>query len=73
LPALALAYVAARRRAIAKRPYRPKPRRLWSVQEAIQHLSRVLAELPSWGVLTRFLPAGRSFSATSSRAVRRRT
>jgi segregation and condensation protein A len=58
LPALALAYVAARRRAIAKRPYRPKPRRLWSVQEAIQHLSRVLAELPSWGVLQRFLPAG---------------
>jgi segregation and condensation protein A len=58
LPALALAYVAGRRRAIAKRPYRPKPRRLWSVQEAIQQLSRVLGDFPSWAVLQRFLPGG---------------
>ena len=58
LSALCQAYVAARRRAMAKRPYRPKPRRLWSVQEAITRLSRVLGELPSWAVLQRFLPDG---------------
>jgi segregation and condensation protein A len=58
LSALCQAYVAARRRALAQRPYRPKPRRLWSVQEAITRLSRVLGELPSWAVLQRFLPDG---------------
>jgi segregation and condensation protein A len=56
LSALCQAYVAGRRRAIAKRPYRPKPRRLWSVQEAISRLGRVLGELPSWAVLQHFLP-----------------
>jgi segregation and condensation protein A len=56
LPALALAYVAGRRRAIARRPYRPKPRRVWSVQEALARLSRMLGEFPSWAVLQRFLP-----------------
>jgi segregation and condensation protein A len=58
LSALCQAYVAGRRRAIAKRPYRPKPRRLWSVQEAITQLSRALGEFPSWAVLQRFLPDG---------------
>ena len=58
LSALCQAYVAGRRRAIAKRPYRPKPRRLWSVQEAITRLGRVLGELPSWAVLQHFLPDG---------------
>ncbi|MGG5818775.1 segregation and condensation protein A [Falsiroseomonas sp. HW251] len=56
LSALCQAYVAGRRRALAKRPYRPKPRRLWSVQEAIGHLSRALGDFPSWAVLQRFLP-----------------
>ncbi|HZF78066.1 MAG TPA: ScpA family protein [Acetobacteraceae bacterium] len=56
LPALCQAYVAARRRALAKRPYRPKPRRLWTVQEAIGRLGRLLGEFPSWAVLQRFLP-----------------
>ncbi|WP_368415473.1 ScpA family protein [Falsiroseomonas sp.] len=56
LSALCQAYVAGRRRAIAKRPYRPKPRRLWSVQEAISRLARVLGEVPSWTVLQHFLP-----------------
>jgi segregation and condensation protein A len=58
LSALCQAYVAARRRALANRPYRPKPRRLWSVQEASARLSRVLGEFPSWAVLQRFLPDG---------------
>jgi len=56
LSALCQAYATARRRAYAQRPYRPKPRRLWTVQEAIQRLTRVLGELPSWAVLQRFLP-----------------
>ncbi len=58
LSALCQAYVAGRRRALAKRPYRPKPRRLWTVQEAIAQLSRTLGEFPSWAVLQRFLPDG---------------
>jgi segregation and condensation protein A len=58
LAALCQAYVAGRRRALAKRPYRPKPRRLWSVQEAIGRLARVLGDFPSWAVLQRFLPDG---------------
>lgn len=56
LSALCQAYVAGRRRALALRPYRPKPRRLWSVQDALARLSQVLGDLPSWGVLQRFLP-----------------
>lgn len=62
LPALCQAYVAARRRALARRPYRPKPRRLWTVGEAIQRLQRVLGELPSWAVLQRFLPEGEALA-----------
>ncbi|MBU8545486.1 MULTISPECIES: segregation and condensation protein A [Roseomonadaceae] len=56
LAALCQAYVAGRRRVMAQRPYRPKPRRLWSVQDALARLSQVLGDLPSWGVLQRFLP-----------------
>lgn len=56
LAALCQAYVAGRRRVIAQRPYRPKPRRLWSVQDALARLTQVLGDLPSWGVLQRFLP-----------------
>jgi segregation and condensation protein A len=62
LPALCQAYVAARRRALARRPYRPKPRRVWTVGEAIQRLQRVLGELPSWAVLQRFLPEGEALA-----------
>ncbi len=56
LPGLLQAYVAARRRAAARRPYRPKPRRIWTVQDALARLSRLLGALPSWAVLQRFLP-----------------
>jgi segregation and condensation protein A len=56
LAALCQAYVAGRRRVMAQRPYRPKPRRLWSVQDALARLTQVLGDLPSWGVLQRFLP-----------------
>ena len=56
LPALLQAYAAARRRALGRRPYTPKPRRLWTVQEAIARLGRVIGRLPDWAVLQRFLP-----------------
>jgi len=68
LPALCQAYVAARRRALARRPYRPKPRRLWSVGEAIGRLSRVLGDFPSWAVLQRFLPDGEVLDTVERRA-----
>ncbi len=58
LPQLLQAYAAARRRALALRPYRPKPRRLWSVQEALDRLSALIGQLPDWGVLQRFIPEG---------------
>jgi len=56
LPMLLRAYVEALRRSSAKRPYRPKPRRLWTVQEALERLSRLVGALPEWGELQRFLP-----------------
>jgi segregation and condensation protein A len=58
LPALLQAYAAARRRALARRPYTPKPRKLWSVQEALARLGRLVGALPGWAVLQRFLPDG---------------
>ena len=51
LPALLQAYAAARRRALARRPYAPKPRRLWSVQEALARL--ILVPSPLGGEGTR--------------------
>jgi segregation and condensation protein A len=68
LSALCQAYVAGRRRALGRRPYRPKPRRLWSLQEALTHLSRVLGELPSWAVLQRFLPDGGALDTVERKA-----
>jgi len=68
LAALCQAYVAGRRRAIALRPYRPKPRRLWSVQDALARLSQVLGDLPSWAVLQRFLPEAGDLDTVERRA-----
>ncbi|ONG41860.1 segregation/condensation protein A, partial [Pseudoroseomonas deserti] len=56
LPALLRAYVDALRRSNARRPYRPKPRKLWTVQEALDRLARLVGHLPEWGELQRFLP-----------------
>ncbi|PHK96594.1 segregation/condensation protein A [Pseudoroseomonas rhizosphaerae] len=60
LPALLRGYVEALRRGHARRPYRPVPRRLWTVQEALAQLQRLVGALPdaegSWGELRRFLP-----------------
>lgn len=68
LPSLLQAYVAARRRALARRPYRPKPRKLWTVQDAIERLTRLVGALPSWGVLMRFLPEDASADPVERRA-----
>ena len=52
------AYAAARRRALAQRPYVPKHRKLYTVQEAVERLGRLVGRLPGWEVLQRFLPTG---------------
>ncbi|MDB5370696.1 MAG: Segregation and condensation protein [Roseomonas sp.] len=56
LPALLRGYVDALRRAAAKRPYRPKHRKLWTVQEALERLARLVGGLPDWGDLRQFMP-----------------
>lgn len=68
LPALLQAYVAGRRRALALRPYRPKPRRLWSVQEALIRLTRLVGEVPEWTVLQSFLPEDPALDPVERRA-----
>ncbi|WP_439597859.1 segregation and condensation protein A [Falsiroseomonas sp.] len=68
LAALCQAYVAGRRRALALRPYRPKPRKLWSVQEALGRLAQMLGDMPSWAVLQRFLPEGAELDTVERRA-----
>jgi segregation and condensation protein A len=68
LASLCQAYAAARRRALAMRPYRPKPRKLFTVQEAIQRLTQVLGELPSWAVLQRFMPDDEALDPVERRA-----
>jgi segregation and condensation protein A len=52
------AYLAARRRAGAKQQYRPKPMIYFSVQNALERLSRLLGSLPDWSSLEHFLPEG---------------
>jgi segregation and condensation protein A len=56
MPALLRGYVDALRRAAAKRPYRPKQRKLWTVQDALERLARMVGGLPDWGDLLQFLP-----------------
>jgi segregation and condensation protein A len=56
LPALLRGYVEALRRAAAKRPYRPKHRKLWTVQDALERLARLVGGLPDWGELLAFVP-----------------
>jgi segregation and condensation protein A len=57
LPALLRAYAGARRRATAATPYAPKPRRLFSVGEALARLRALLGQSPGWTVLQGFIPA----------------
>ena len=60
LPALLQAYAAARRRALAPRPYAPRHRKLWTVQDALARLGGMVGALPDWAMLQRFLPDGLS-------------
>ncbi|MDA8052380.1 MAG: ScpA family protein [Rhodospirillales bacterium] len=56
LPALLGAYLAALRRAGAAAHYRPQALSLWTVQDALERLLRLLGSLPDWTSLERFLP-----------------
>jgi len=57
LTSLVRAYVqAARRAAGTKRTYRPRPVTLWSVQDALGRLARLLGSVPDWTSLDQFLP-----------------
>ncbi len=58
LGSLLQAYAAARRRALALRPYVPRHRKLYTVQEAVERLGRLVGRLPGWEVLQHFLPTG---------------
>jgi segregation and condensation protein A len=50
------AYLAALRRSAAGRQYRPAPVALWSVQDALLRLGRLLGSVPDWTALEHFLP-----------------
>ncbi|HQT59584.1 MAG TPA: ScpA family protein [Acidiphilium sp.] len=56
LTSLLTAYLAARRRSGAKRQYRPKPMNFWSVQQALERLTRLLGATRDWTDLAGFLP-----------------
>lgn len=56
LPALLAAYLAARRRSGAKRRYRLEPITFWTVQQALERLTRLLGNGPNWTDLASFLP-----------------
>jgi segregation and condensation protein A len=57
LPSLVRGYLGAIRRGAGTRRYRPAPVTLWSVQDALTRLARLVGSLPDWAALERFLPA----------------
>lgn len=56
LPGLVHAYLTAARRSTARRRYQPRPLSLWSVQDALARLARMLGSVPDWASLEQFLP-----------------
>lgn len=56
LPGLLRGYAAARRRVAAKTQYRPRPAPMWTVQEALDRLGRLLGRSRQWTALDQFLP-----------------
>lgn len=58
LTTLLRAYATARRRGAADRPFTPKPRKLWSVAEALARLHSLIGGTPGWNTLISFLPEG---------------
>jgi len=67
LPGLLRAYAGILRRAAARRPYRPRPRRIWTVQDALLRLRALVGSVPDWADLSRFLPES-EMDATERRA-----
>lgn len=56
LASLLAAYLAALRRAEAASRYQPAPLTVWTVQDALARLGRLLGSLPDWVSLEQFLP-----------------
>lgn len=56
LAGLLAAYLGAVRRGAAASRYRPAPLSVWTVQQALTRLARLLGSLPDWSSLERFLP-----------------
>jgi segregation and condensation protein A len=57
MPALIRAYLSAVRRSAGERRYRPaQPAWIFTVQDALRRLERLLGSLPDWTTLERFLP-----------------
>ncbi len=56
VPGLLSAYLGALRRATAASRYQPAPLTIWTVQNALERLARLLGSLPDWTSLEHFLP-----------------
>jgi segregation and condensation protein A len=56
VPGLMRGYLAAARRATARKPYRPVRPPLFTVQDALERLRRLLGCTPPWSSLEQFLP-----------------
>lgn len=56
LASLVRAYLTAMRRGTRSRRYQPRPLTLWTVQDALRRLGRLLGTLPDWSALEHFLP-----------------
>jgi len=56
LGSLVRAYLTAVRRGTRSRRYQPRSLSLWTVQDALRRLGRLLGSLPDWSALEHFLP-----------------
>lgn len=65
---LVRAYLSAHRRGLSQRRYTPPPMVLWSVQDALARLRRLVGSLPAWTVLEQFLPELEAAPALARRA-----
>jgi segregation and condensation protein A len=57
VPGLISAYLAAMRRGAAGRVWRPAPRRLWTIQDALERIRTLIGQVPDWTSLDLFVPA----------------
>jgi len=56
VPGLLRAYLAAMRRAGARRRYKPQALTVWTVRDALSRLALLVGNLPDWATLEQFLP-----------------